>query len=172
MPAQVGAACHVPMSFQQPIPNNYHHRIARTHTHWCRLFYTRREEYVCVRACDAVACDCCMQVSNIPPPQHLEDQIQKVQYWAICLTDGAMTSSHATPLLMKFHWLPIASRVEFKILLLTHRALTGRASGYIEQCVSRRQPVRSLRSSEQGVNGVTELSAWQPNVCVMLYRSI
>ena len=64
------------------------------------------------------------------------------------LIDGAMKYSNATPLLVELHWLPIAVRVEFKILLLTHRTLTGLAPGNIEQCVSRRQPVRSLRSSE------------------------
>ena len=42
-------------------------------------------------------------------------------------------------------------RVEFKILLLTHRALNGQAPAYIEHCVSRRQSVRSLRSSEHSL---------------------
>jgi len=76
-------------------------------------------------------------------------RLQKVQNWAARLIDGAMNNSHATPLLMKLHWLRITVRVEFKILLLTHRALTAHAPGYIEQCVSRRQPVRLLRSREQ-----------------------
>ncbi|KAK2184901.1 hypothetical protein NP493_249g07023 [Ridgeia piscesae] len=62
-----------------------------------------------------------------------------------------MKYSHATPLLMKLHWLPIAVRVEFKILLLTHRALTDHAPGYIEQCLSRRQLVMSLCSSEHNL---------------------
>ena len=78
-------------------------------------------------------------------------QIQRlleVQNWAARLIDDAMKYSRATPLLMKLHWLPMALRVEFYILLLTHRALTGHAPGYIEQCVSRRQPVTPLRSSE------------------------
>ena len=75
-------------------------------------------------------------------------RLQKIQNWAARLLDGAMRYSHATPLLKKLHWLPIVVRVEFKILLLTRRALNGQAHDYIEQCVSRRQPVRSLRSSE------------------------
>ena len=74
--------------------------------------------------------------------------LQKIQNWTARLVDSAMRYSHATPLLKKLHWLPIAVRVEFKILLFTHRALNGQASDYIEQCVSRRQPVMSLRSSE------------------------
>ena len=71
-------------------------------------------------------------------------RLQKIHNWPARLIDGAMRHRHATPLLKKLHWLPIEGRVEFKILLLTHRALNG----YIEQCVSRRQPVRSMRSSE------------------------
>ena len=62
-----------------------------------------------------------------------------------------MRYSHAKPLLKKLHWLPIAVRVEFKILLLTHGALNGQAPDYIAHCVSRRQPVRSLRSSEHSL---------------------
>ena len=74
--------------------------------------------------------------------------LQKVQNWAPRLIDDAIKYSHATPVLMKLHWLPTAVRVTFKILLLTHRALTDHAPGYVEQCASQRQPVRSLRSSE------------------------
>ena len=40
---------------------------------------------------------------------------------------------------------------EFKILLRTHRALNGQAPDNIEDCVSRRQPIRSLRSSEHSL---------------------
>ena len=50
--------------------------------------------------------------------------------------------------LRELHWLPIAVRVEFKILLLVHRALNGRAPDYVVNYVSRRLPPRSLRSSE------------------------
>ena len=67
------------------------------------------------------------------------------------MIDGAVKYSQvseAAPLLKKLHWLPIAVRVEFKIQLFTHRGVTGHAPGYIEQCVSRRQPVKWLRSSE------------------------
>ena len=78
-------------------------------------------------------------------------RLQKIQNWAARLIDGAMSYIHAIPLLTKLHWLPIVVRVEFKILLLTHRALNGQAPEYIERCVSRRQPVRSLCSSEHSL---------------------
>ena len=81
-------------------------------------------------------------------PLKQTQRLKKIHNWAARLIDGAMRYSHATPLLKKLHWLPIAVRVEFKILLLTHRALNGQAPDYNRHCVSRRQPVRSLRSSE------------------------
>ena len=112
-----------------------------------------------------------MQVSNIPPSQHIEGQtvsdnssdradhtrmcykqtrctainrlplnqiqrLQKVQNWAARLNDGAMKYSHATPLLLNLHWLLIAVRMEFKILLHCHRAMTAHAPVCIEQSVS------------------------------------
>ena len=84
-------------------------------------------------------------------PLKQTQRLQKIQNWAARLVDGAMRYSHATPLLNKLHWLPITVRVEFKILLLTHRALNGQAPNYIGHCVSRRQLVRALRSSEHSL---------------------
>ena len=84
-------------------------------------------------------------------PLKQTQRLQKLQNWTARLIDGAMRYSHATPLLKKLHWLPIAVRVEFKILLLTRRALNGQAPDYIAHCVSRRQPVRSLRYSEHSL---------------------
>ena len=71
-------------------------------------------------------------------PLKQTQRLQKIQKWAARLIDGAMRYSHATPLLKKLHWLPIAVRVEIMILLLTHRALNGQAPDYIGHCVSRR----------------------------------
>ena len=84
-------------------------------------------------------------------PLKQTQRLQKLQNWRARLIDGAMRYSHATPLLNKLHWLPIAVRVEFKILLLTHGALNGQAPDYIAHSVSRRQPVRSLRYSEHSL---------------------
>ena len=86
-------------------------------------------------------------------------RLQKIQNWVARLIDGAMRYSHATPLLKKLHWQPILVRVEFKTLLLTHRALNGQAPEYIEQRVSRpgapANTVYCVRHA-QGVTGVTE----------------
>ena len=81
----------------------------------------------------------------------VKDRLHNIQNWAARLIDGAMKYNQAALLLKKLHWLPIAMRVEFKNLLLTQRALNGQASDYFGHCVSRRQPVWSLRSREHSL---------------------
>ena len=78
-------------------------------------------------------------------------RLHRVQNWAARLVVGATKFCRATPLLSELRWLPIAVRVEFKILLLVHRALNGRAPDYVANYVSRRLPPGSLRSSERNL---------------------
>ena len=53
-----------------------------------------------------------------------------------------------TPLLIKLHWLPIQSRIMFKILLLTFKILHGTAPAYMESLISLKpQSCYNLRRS-------------------------
>jgi len=53
-----------------------------------------------------------------------------------------------TPLLIKWHWLPIQSRIVFKILLLTFKILHGTAPTYLDSLISLKpQSCYNLRSS-------------------------
>ena len=72
-------------------------------------------------------------------------RLQKVQNRAACLVDGASKYSHATPLLMKLHWLSIAVGIEFKILLLTHWGLTG----HPPRTVCKQSPVSYVAALQQ-----------------------
>ena len=55
---------------------------------------------------------------------------------------------HITPLLIKLHWLPIQSRIVFKILLLTFKILHGTAPTYLDSLISLKpQSCYNLRSS-------------------------
>ena len=49
----------------------------------------------------------------------------------------------------KLHWLPVHSRIIFKLLLLVYKALNGKAPSYISSLLSHRKCSRSLRSSGQ-----------------------
>ena len=55
-----------------------------------------------------------------------------------------------TPFMMKLHWLPVKARVEFKICLITFRALKFNQPLYIRELLSLPpvEPVMSLRSSD------------------------
>ena len=54
---------------------------------------------------------------------------------------------HITPIIRRLHWLPVKARVEFKILLLTYKALHGLAPAYLSEMVElQRGSVYTLRS--------------------------
>ena len=56
---------------------------------------------------------------------------------------------HISPILKDLHWLPVADRIKFKILMLTFKALNGLV--YIQELISKYQPPRSLRSSSHSL---------------------
>uniref|UniRef100_A0A3Q3F3D0 Reverse transcriptase domain-containing protein n=1 Tax=Labrus bergylta TaxID=56723 RepID=A0A3Q3F3D0_9LABR len=58
---------------------------------------------------------------------------------------------HITPVLTSLHWLPIQSRIEFKILLLTYKALNGQAPSYLKELLVPYCPSRTLRSQNAGL---------------------
>ena len=49
-------------------------------------------------------------------------------------------------ILASLHWLPVKSRIEFKILLLTYKALNGQAPSYLKEFIVPYYPTRTLRS--------------------------
>ena len=55
--------------------------------------------------------------------------------------------AHITPVLISLHWLPVRARIDFKVLLLVHKALHDKAPKYIIDMVKRYIPNRPLRSA-------------------------
>ena len=49
-------------------------------------------------------------------------------------------------MLKSLHWLPIDKRIEYKILLTTHKARTGIAPEYLNDLLKPYRPPRALRS--------------------------
>ena len=47
------------------------------------------------------------------------------------------------------HWLPVHFRINFKMLVLTFRALHGQAPPYISDLIKLHVPARTMRSSGQ-----------------------
>ena len=58
-------------------------------------------------------------------------------------------TEHITPILKELHWLPVAVRIEFKILILVFKAYHGIAPLYISDTITKYEPTRSLRSSSK-----------------------
>ena len=54
---------------------------------------------------------------------------------------------HITPSLRALHWLPVHSRIQFKILLIVFKCLNGLAAKYLETLLQQYCPRRELRSS-------------------------
>ena len=50
---------------------------------------------------------------------------------------------------MDLHWLGIGERVEYKILILTYKAIRGTAPAYLQDLVQRYRPARALRSQDE-----------------------
>lgn len=65
------------------------------------------------------------------------------------LLTGSGRRTHITPILSSLHWLPIKFRIDFKILVLTFRALNGKSPQYIADLLLPYSPGRAFRSSDQ-----------------------
>ena len=75
------------------------------------------------------------------------ERIQKVQNAAARIVTLTRKRDHITPVLFNLHWLPIKERIQYKILLITFKALSGQAPGYISDLLEVYVPRRNLRSS-------------------------
>ena len=76
-------------------------------------------------------------------------KLQSVQNSAARLVMRTKKNDHITPVLRSLHWLPIRARIDFKVLVLVFKALHNQAPDYIAELISKYNPIRSLRSSDQ-----------------------
>ncbi|WP_419634815.1 RNA-directed DNA polymerase, partial [Thiolapillus sp.] len=66
-------------------------------------------------------------------PQVLLDKIQRVINCSARLIYKASKSAHITPLLFDLHWLPISSRIQYKIALTCFHIISGTAPPYLSE---------------------------------------
>ncbi|KAF7247841.1 CUB and sushi domain-containing protein 1, partial [Varanus komodoensis] len=59
--------------------------------------------------------------------------LQLVQNRAARLLTGTGRYVHMTPVLRQLHWLPIEVRAQFKVLVMTYKALNGLGPGYLKE---------------------------------------
>ncbi len=80
-------------------------------------------------------------------PDCVMNKVQYLQDSATRLLTSKKKSEHITPVLRELHWLPVRCHVDFKILLLTYKALHGKAPPYISDMLSYREG-RESRSTK------------------------
>ena len=96
-------------------------------------------------------------------PNALLKKLQNVQNKAARLIKGIRIRDRITPVLIDLHWLPIKARIEYKICLLTYKALRNGEPKYLRDClvpyaeattvtVSTRNAIDPHRLFESGVN--------------------
>ena len=76
------------------------------------------------------------------------DKLQKTQNRAAKLITRTKKFEHITPVLASLHWLPVKERIEYKILLITYKAINGLAPNYLSDLIELYKPTRLLRSSD------------------------
>ncbi len=57
--------------------------------------------------------------------------------------------AYVTPLVICLHWLPVATRIKFKTLMLAYKTATGSAPSYFCSLITIYIPSRSLRSTSE-----------------------
>ena len=86
-------------------------------------------------------------LSGIPARQ--VQKMQVVQNSAARLIYRVRKQESVSPIIRDLHWLPIHSRISFKMLLLAYECFYNFAPSYLVELLKRYTPVRNLRSSKK-----------------------
>ena len=84
-------------------------------------------------------------------PDYVIRKLQMIQNNAARLVLRKRRRDHVTPMLKELHWLPVKSRIQYKVCLLTYKALNNSAPKYISELLSYYHPRRALRSAARGL---------------------
>ena len=79
-------------------------------------------------------------------PNQLLNKLQKVQNSAARLVFKARKQEHIKPLLQKLHWLPVHSRIQYKIPNLCYNSFSETYPLYLSELLTVYYPSRQLRS--------------------------
>ncbi len=82
-------------------------------------------------------------------PSCTNKPLQMIQNAAARLVFCEIKRAHVTPLFISLHWLPVATRIKFKALMLAYRTATGAAPAYFHSLMTTCIPSRSLRSASE-----------------------
>ena len=77
--------------------------------------------------------------------------LQRTQNTGARIITHSRKSTHITPVLQFLHWLPVRYRIDYKIILLTYKALNNLAPNYICDLIQTYSPGRTLRSANKSL---------------------
>ncbi len=95
--------------------------------------------------------------------------LQLIQNAAARVVFKEPKKAHVTPLFFSLYWLPIATRIKFKVLMLAYKTTTGTAPIYLNSLVQTYAPSRSLHSaserllvvpSQRGTKSLSQTFSW------------
>lgn len=80
-------------------------------------------------------------------PGYFVQKLQRIQNKAARLIVRAHKIVPTTPIMRDLHWLPMAQRIRFKVLMYAFQAVHNIAPNYVNALLEVRTPTRTLRSS-------------------------
>ncbi len=123
---------------------NFHLR----NLHQIRKYIDHDTCHSAVRALITSRLDYCNGLLNGITDKNLH-RLQLLQNKAARLIYQKPKYTHTSPLLNELHWLPIAQRIKFKTLTLTHKTLHDAAPSYLSDLLDTRSTPYNLRSSNR-----------------------
>ena len=75
-------------------------------------------------------------------------KLQHVQNTGARIVTRTSKSEHISPVLLNLHWLPVRSRIIYKVLLHVYKALNNMSPQYIRELLTVQSCQRSLRSKD------------------------
>jgi len=115
-----------------------------------RPFISNRDAETVIHAFVSSRLDYCNALF-IGLPASSISKLQYIQNSAARILTHTKRCAHITPILYDLHWLPVAYRIKFKILLLTFKSLHGLAPSYLCNMLIPYTPTHSLRSPDSGL---------------------
>jgi hypothetical protein len=81
-------------------------------------------------------------------PENMIQRLQLLQNSAARMVSKVGRYDHIRPILKSLHWLPVKQRINFKVLVITYKALNDLAPSYIRELLKPYHPTRMLRSCD------------------------
>jgi len=82
-------------------------------------------------------------------PQYVTHKLQRVQNSLARIVLQSDSLAHSEPLLWQLHWLPVHSRIRFKLATIKYKAFCTNSPQYLASHIRYHQSVHSLRSSDE-----------------------